>query len=104
MFESSIQDRILNKLRTIKNSEWEKPTITNRAGSQDIKGHINGRYIAIEVKSDESTKGPTRLQKYRIARTLAKGGVSFWTDNWDHTSCELCKYAKLYGFEILFTN
>lgn len=102
--ESDIQTAILGNLRRIKNSEWIKPTTTNRAGTQDILGHIEGRFIAIEVKSNEYPAGPSRLQAYRIGRTLAKGGASFWTNSWKHTLSELSKYAELCGFSILFTN
>lgn len=104
MSESSVQTKILSKLRSIKNSEWTKATVTNKAGTQDIIGQIEGRYIAIEIKTDEFFKGPSALQAYRISRTLAKGGVSFWTNDWHDTLCQLRKFSIQYGFNIIFSD
>ena len=97
MSESEIQTKILNKLRQIPHSEWEKATLTNRAGSQDIKGHIRGYYIAIEIKKDKNNE-PSPLQAYRIAKTNEKGGFSFWSFSWPLIEYKLYEFAKSKDF------
>jgi hypothetical protein len=99
MSETSVGTGILTKLRTIPFSEWEKATVTNRAGSQDVKGHIRGWYIAIELKKDNND-GPKPLQKYRITQTNKKGAFSFWASNWKHIERELYTFAGTKGFQL----
>jgi len=100
--EASIQNYILKKLKEIPDSEWIKPTTTNKAGTQDIIGHIRGYYIAIEVKrNDKEVKNvavPSVLQRYRIKETNRKGGFSFWTNNWKDTLVRLQCFAESRGF------
>jgi len=81
MSESELQSYILNKLRTIENSEWEKATVTNKAGSPDIKGHIEGYYIEIEVKYGKGKL--SKLQEYRINETKRKKVIAFWANSWE---------------------
>jgi len=100
-YESNIQSYILQNLKRIENSEWEKATITNKSGSPDIKGHIEGHYITIEVKRDELC-GPSKLQAYRISETLKKGGISFWTASWGTTLYRLREYSITRGFRLQF--
>ena len=100
-YESGTQEYILQMLNKIENSEWEKATVTNKAGSPDIKGHIEGKYIAIEVKRDEFT-GPNELQKYRINKTIEKGGIAFWTFSWKDTINKLREYSKTAKFSVRF--
>jgi len=96
--EASIQNYIMKKLSEIPFSEWEKATITNRAGSQDIKGHIRGYYIAIEVKT---TNGKlSRIQEYRIVQTNKKGALSFWSTSWNEVSDKLNEFARTKGFAL----
>ena len=102
MSESNVGTRVLSKLRTIKDSEWIKSTVTNRAGTQDILGHIQGHFIAIELKTDEHFAEPSKLQAYRISRTIEKGGVSFWSSSWNDTLCKLLHFAELKGYRVVF--
>lgn len=100
MGESSTQNYILKKLNTIENSEWEKATITNKAGSPDIKGHIEGFYIAIEVKYGRNKL--SELQEYRISETKKKRGVAFGAYSWADVLRELCEASRTKGFAISF--
>jgi len=99
MSESSLQTHVLHKLNEIPFSEWEKATVTNRAGSQDIKGHIRGYYIAIEMKRGKN-EIPTKLQMYRIAQTNKKGGLSFWAYNWEDIKNRLLDFAASKAFGL----
>lgn len=99
--ESDVQSHIMKNLNTIVDSEWFKPTVTNKKGNQDIIGHIKGHYIAIEVKRDEVSK-PRKLQEYRIHQTNKKGGFSFSTYDWNCTISELHRFAASKAFNIEF--
>ncbi len=99
MSETSIQTGIMLNLRKIPFSEWEKATVTNRAGSQDVKGHWRGHYIAIELKRDEND-GPNTLQTYRIIQTNKKGAYSFWASNWNTIKNNLEQFARTKGHSL----
>ena len=101
--EQVVQSYILEKLNEIPFSEWVKPTTTNKAGTQDILGHIRGYYIAIEVKRNDEDKNdavPSKLQRYRIAETNRKGGFSFWTNSWKDALAHLHSFARTKGFDL----
>jgi hypothetical protein len=100
MSEGNVQTRILFNLKRIKNSEWEKATVTNNAGSPDIKGHIEGYYVAIEVK--DGNNRPSTIQDYRINETKKKGGIAFWTTNWANTLSQLLEASEEKGFYLEF--
>ena len=98
--ESAIQSYILANLKKIPNSEWIKPTTTNSNGTQDILGHIQGYFIAIEVKKNDGIAHPTKLQDYRIRKTNFLGAFSFWTTSWEHTYSRLCEFSQEKGISI----
>ena len=100
MSESARQSSILSNLRRIVDSEWEKATVTNKSGSPDIKGHIQGHYISIEVKDDYNE--PSAIQAYRIAETKKKGGTAFWSTSWNDTINKLREDSKEKGYTISF--
>lgn len=93
----------MENLRQIPFSEWEKATITNRAGSQDVKGHWRGYYIAIELKKDDKD-GPNTLQAYRIIQTNKKGAYSFWASDWNTIKYKLHEFARTKGHELSSTD
>lgn len=75
MLESSIQKQILNYLRS-KERVWPvKVIVSNRNGTPDILACVDGRFVAIEVKTP--TGRLTKLQKYHIDRIIEAGGVAF---------------------------
>ena len=90
--ESSVQTSILSKLRQIPNSDWIKPTQTNMAGTPDVLGHINGRFVAIEIKRDEQSK-PTALQRYHIERLKEHGAIAFVAWNFEMIREELARHG-----------
>lgn len=98
MRESSTQRYLLHKLNQIPYSEWLKPTTTNKAGAQDVVGHIQGYHVAIEWKVPGNK--PKALQKYRIEQTVKKGACSFWADNWQDVEKNLKHFAKWRGFDL----
>ena len=75
MNETTIQSNILKKLRALPRSIWVKPTITNFAGFPDIVGLYDGKFIAIEVKTE--TGVITKLQQHWIKKINEYGGISF---------------------------
>jgi len=106
MSETSKQTGIMENLRKLPFSEWEKATVTNRAGSQDVKGHWRGHYIAIELKVDDKD-GPNVLQTYRIIQTNKKclgNGISFWASDWQTIKDKLSEFAKTKGHHLFSRN
>ena len=91
--ESNVQRSIMSNLKKIPNSEWQKATTTNRAGAQDIIGHIQGYYIAFEVKRSNKEE-PSDIQKYRIRKTNSNGGFSRWVSSWRQTKDYLLEFAN----------
>lgn len=59
-------------------------------GVADILGVINGRFIAIEVKSEKGTISPE--QRVFITRINAEGGVAFVARGVDQVARELYKH------------
>jgi len=76
VLESTVQRAILKFLNTIPNSDWVKPTTTNKAGWPDISGHIDGAAIFIEVKKDDKTK-PSKIQEHVIDKLNRNGAIAF---------------------------
>lgn len=97
--EGKVQDRLMKELRKIPDSDWTKPTITNKVGCADILGDIQGIAVYIEVKKDEKTK-PEPIQLYRINKALQRGAVSFSTFEWEDCSVKLYEQFKAKGILI----
>ena len=76
VLESSVQSAIMKWLKTIPNSDWVKPTVTNKAGWPDISGHVQGQAVFIEVKRDAKSK-PSKIQQHIISQIVKHGGISF---------------------------
>lgn len=47
------------------------------AGISDLVGCVNGRYVAIEVKTPETEETVTKLQKEFIDEIIEAGGIAF---------------------------
>jgi len=58
------------------------------AGSPDIIGVINSKFIGIEVKKDGHTQ-PTAIQQYRIDCINRAGGHAFVAYDWKSVRCNL---------------
>jgi len=86
----------------IPNSEWDKPSVTNKAGRQDIIGHIRGYAVYIEVKRDDAA-APTTLQRYRINKTCKTGALSFWCYNVKDAFDILEQFARARNFRLYDT-
>lgn len=66
-----------------------------KVGDPDILMVINGRFVALELKSDEeSVIRP--IQIYKLEQVIKAGGVAFRVDrsNWNKVYTELLKLAQ----------
>lgn len=73
MRESTIKRKILHFLRSLPESDWEVSPPGSIAGKFDLTGCLKGRYVALEVKSENGRL--TRLQRYKLERLKAAGAV-----------------------------
>lgn len=74
MTEATIQSKIMDYLRSIGGYPVKVITATV-SGNPDIICCLQGRFVAIEVK--QPGKRPTQLQKLKMERITAAGGVAF---------------------------
>lgn len=91
--EGKVQDGLMEYLNSIVDSFWVKPTTTNKRGTSDIIGDIQGHAVWIEVKKGKREK-PNELQAYRIERALARGSISFYTASIAHCKEALESFCK----------
>lgn len=73
MTEQSIQNSIIKYLESI-GAYVRKNIASNRAGTPDITGCLDGRYIAIEVK--RPGKQLTKLQEHNLKLIREAGGLA----------------------------
>jgi len=69
--EQTIQRKILRELKDLGIYAY-KNISTNRKGIPDIIACVNGKFLAIEVKSKGGK--PTKLQEYNIEQIRKSGG------------------------------
>lgn len=74
MLEATIQRKILDYLTSI-DAYPIKIVAATKSGNPDIICCLNGRFMAIEVK--QPGKHPTELQKLKMDKIRAAGGVAF---------------------------
>ena len=73
MSEAAIQNKIINYLKSI-GAYTIKTISTNRSGTPDILCCLDGKFIALEVKTE---KGITSaLQEHHIKEIIKNGGVA----------------------------
>jgi len=70
MLENDFQKRVLKKLRLIKCSWWVRVAVRFILGLPDIIGLVNGRFIAIELK----TKSKLRKNQAHTLKLIEKAG------------------------------
>lgn len=73
MKESEIQKKIIQYLNTI-GAYTIKTISTNRNGCPDVICCLNGRFIALEVKTDKGIV--SKLQEHNIKQIKNSGGVA----------------------------
>lgn len=70
--ESLFRIRLEREMRAIPSSWWLRCHIVWLAGIPDILGCINGRFVALELKTEKGRASP--LQGWVLAKILAAGG------------------------------
>jgi len=75
MLESQIQKRILDHLNRLDECWVVKVMTCNKNGTPDILVCYQGRFIAIEVKTDTGKTSP--IQDYQLAKIAASGGSAY---------------------------
>lgn len=74
MSEQQIQKRILDHLAKLPNTWSVKVISANKNGVPDILACVNGKFVAIEVKTPTGRVSP--LQEYQINRINNSGGLA----------------------------
>ena len=59
------------------------------AGISDLVGVFRGRFVAIEVKTPENRKGPTKIQAWFLDRVNKCGGVGFVARSWSEIEAKI---------------
>jgi Holliday junction resolvase len=75
--EATFQKKLLKELRQIQNSWWTVKEAASLRGLPDIFGSINGKFIALECKRNqtEATRNTGRIVLQRkILRDIEKSG------------------------------
>lgn len=78
--ETTLQDKVLKKLRESKPSWWVKLNDKFTKGLPDIVGLFGGTFYAIELK--RKGEKPRKLQDYVLSQIQKAGGVVRWFDNY----------------------
>ena len=73
MKESEIQKKVIQYLNTI-GAYTIKTISTNRNGCPDVICCLNGRFIALEVKTDKGIV--SKLQEHNIKQIKNSGGIA----------------------------
>ncbi len=95
MSEKQLQNYVLKKLKQVPNSWWFKPTVTNKRGTPDIIGFIEGYFMAIELKVEGNV--PTKIQQYTIDQINKFGGFAFWATSWQEVNSRICNFKRARG-------
>ena len=87
MTETQLKQKVMEFLRTVPHSTWRKihQTPMSRAGTADILGCLEGRYVAIELKRKKGGRDPysslTAAQKEFLREVSCSYGHCLVTDN-----------------------
>jgi len=90
--ESKLQQRVMEYLKT-RGIYHIKVIQATKTGIPDIICCLNGKFVAIELKSPK--KHTDKLQEYNIKRIQESWGIAFCSDNYD----EIIK-----SIELILTN
>lgn len=74
--ESTFQKKLIEQLKRIPCSYWVKVSQRAVRGTPDILGHINGLFVALELKRDRHEK-PTALQRLALQQIARGDGIAF---------------------------
>lgn len=87
--ETRFRLRIKPALEAIPHSYWVKIQAGSIIGVPDVLGCVNGRMVALELKTDEGQA--TAMQKYRIGKFAAAGAFTsiLRPSNWAKVLAEL---------------
>lgn len=82
--EGKIKDQIKGVLKTYGLS-YQMPVTGGygTSGYPDFTICLSGLYLAIEAKADAKKKGPTQLQKLRMAEIRDSGGLTLVVDTYN---------------------
>ena len=82
MSESQLQTKVIKWLKAMDIYHF-KTIVTNRAGTPDIIGCVNGQFFALELKAPDKDcdKSMSALQKRNIRLIKKSGGLGFCSNN-----------------------
>lgn len=90
--ESKLQKRVLQYLKT--NGIYAIKVIqATKTGIPDIICCLNGKFVAIELKSPKNNAD--KLQEYNIKQIQESGGIAFCSDNYEEI---------VHSLEVIFHN
>lgn len=99
--EGKVKDKIKDILKTYGLS-YQMPVTGGygTSGYPDFTVCLSGLYLAIEAKADAKKKGPTQLQKLRMAEIRDSGGLTLVIDahNVDALDGFICKVQKTISY------
>lgn len=73
--ETVFQRRVLDRLRTIPDSWWEKIAQVSIRGTPDIIGCVRGHFVALELKRAPNAK-IDQLQLHKLDKIEEAGGLA----------------------------
>ena len=84
--ETIFRAKVRAKLDLIPNAWFESIQQKAIQGTPDLLGCINGRFVALELKSHAAAK-VSALQELKLQKIASAGGVGFVVDpsNWEET-------------------
>lgn len=93
--EARFKKRVLDRLRSLPCSWWEKIQQRGKRGTPDILGCVAGRFVALELKRSEAARIDP-LQEYKLGQIGSVGGFAkvVFPGNWDQVWSELCKLLE----------
>lgn len=82
--ETRFKLRVHKDLKTLRNKWIHKTQEVSKIGIPDFLLCINGNFVAIELKKDDTEK-PSKLQEYNLSQIALASGTSFVAcpENWD---------------------
>lgn len=91
--ETVFRKKVRAVLEKIPNSWWESIQQKTIRGTPDIIGCVNGRFVAIELKSEKGVLAP--LQEYKLNGIIKANGIAFSVrpSEWDKISKEISKIS-----------
>ena len=75
MLEQAIQKKIINEIHKLPNSWVVKVISANKNGCPDILACVDGKFVAIEVKTKQGAV--SKLQHFQINKIKEAGGYAF---------------------------